>query len=338
MNRGLSNTTKYQRPYGIVKGVIINRLMTSPPPIKNYCIPAPSAPSSLKLVTKVIKAVTTPLEYISCSCPDSHEPSSFALQCLAKEPHVMVIPKNFVPPPFEKPMDWKLIRKLNKLSRPQPPKNQRTHSERVYNAVGEYEAFTVPITKDKDGPLEHHYINVFPEMIEKVKYRYTKKIQDMIENLIILAVDRLVIKKLLDDVEKYKVTKDEDPVNVFDIFCCYTYAVSRCIIDDLSAVYKVLVIIKQGIVNLWQQSGMKKSERQWFLMLNNLSCMTHDNAMNKIAAEIEHVEMKLVSVRNNIRDAGDEEECGLLWKQFAELKSIRNDLNQKKKKLLTVLL
>lgn len=249
----------------------------------------------------------------------------------------MVIPKNFTPPPPDEPIDWKLMWKLNKLSRPRPPKNKCTHFEWVYNALGGYEAFTVPITRDKNGPLEHHYMNVFPEMIEKVKYRYTKKIQDMIENLIILAVDRLVIKKLLDDVEKYKVTKDEDPVNVFDIFCCYTYAVSRCIIDDLSAVYKVLVIIKQGLVNLWQQSGMKKVERQWFVMLNNLVCVIHDNAMNKITAGIEHMEMQLLTLRNNIRDAGDEEEGGL-WKEFAELKSSRNDLILKKKKLLTVLL
>ena len=217
----------------------------------------------------------------------------------------MVIPKNFTPPPPDEPIDWKLMWKLNKLSRPRPPKNKCTHFEWVYNALGGYEAFTVPITRDKNGPLEHHYMNVFPEMIEKVKYRYTKKIQDMIENLIILAVDRLVIKKLLDDVEKYKVTKDEDPVNVFDI--------------------------------LWQQSGMKKAERQWFVMLNNLVCVIHDNAMNKITAGIEHMEMQLLTLRNNIRDAGDEEEGGL-WKEFAELKSSRNDLILKKKKLLTVLL
>jgi hypothetical protein len=159
----------------------------------------------------------------------------------------------------------------------------------------------------------------------------------MIQGLLELAIDSFVIKKLLDDVEKYKVTKDEDPVNVFDTICRYTYVAATSRIDDASVLYKILVIIKQDVVNLRTQLGMKNTERQWFVMLNNLVCVIHDNAMNKITAEIEHMEMQLLTVRNNIRDAGDEEE-GVLWKEFAELKSSRNDLIVKKKKLLTVLL
>jgi len=345
MNRGLSNTTAYQRPYGIVKGVCISRLPITPIPIRRYSVPRPSAvfppppPSKLLWTTKkaTVLQPKTPLEYISCPCPDSHQPSPLVLRCQAAEPHVMVMPKNFTPPPPEEPIDWKLMWKLNKLSRPRPPKNKCVHFEWVYNAVGEYEAFTVPITRDENGPLEHHYMKVFPEMIMKVKSDSMKRLTDMIQGLLELAIDSFVIKKLLDDVEKYKVTKDEDPVNVFDTICRYTYVAATSRIDDASVLYKILVIIKQDVVNLRTQLGMKKAERQWFVMLNNLVCVIHDNAMNKIAAEIEHMEMQLLTVRNNIRDAGDEEE-GVLWKEFAELKSSRNDLIVKKKKLLTVLL
>lgn len=332
MNRGLSNnnnTTLHKRPYGIMKCVCTSRLpILLPRPSAVYPPPPPKK-------TIVFQQPMTPLEYISCPCPDSHQPSASVLQCQEKEHHVMVMPKNFIPPPPEEPIDWKFIWNLNKRTRPQPPKNQSTRFEWVKNAVGVNEAFAVPITKDKNGPLVHHYMNVFVEMILKVKNKCMKRLTVMIQGLIELAVNHFDIKKVLDDVNKYQVVKDEEPVNVFDTICRYSYVVANSPVDDESVVYKVLIIIKQDVVNLQTHLGVKKSERQWFLMLNDLTRLILDNEVDKITIEMQYMDKKLSFVRDNIQNAGDESG---LWKEFAELKSTRNDLNQKKKKLLTVLI
>lgn len=315
----------------------MRRYSASNPPAGYTPLPTPKFVLPKKVT--VIQPMK-PLEYISCPCPDSHKPSSLILRCREKEPHVMVMPKNFSPPPPEEPIDWKLIWKLNKLTRPQPPKNDVLVFQevimRIKNDDGTYREFedliAYPLTKIDNRPLNHHFMFVFKEMVMKINVKTVELLTSMIQGLIEVAVDMMVVTKLLDDVKTYEVVPATEPVNLYDTFCRYTYLAETTTVDDESILYKIFVIIKQDVINFWIQLGCIGADTKWLSLMKNLTRVIRDSAVQKITIETEALNTQLTLARHKIGDEGTVD----MWKEFAELKSSRNHLIRKKNYLIAL--
>ena len=156
----------------------------------------------------------------------------------------------------------------------------------------------------------------------------------MIQGVIEVAVDMMVVTKLLDDVETYEVVAVAEPVNVFDTICRYTYLAEASNVDDESILYKTLVIIKQDVINFWKQLGCENAETKWLSLMSNLTRLIRDSVVKKLNAQIKALNPQLTYMRNNIN--GTNEEICDQWNEFVRVKNVRNDLIRKKKKLMAL--
>jgi hypothetical protein len=120
---------------------------------------------------------------------------------------------------------------------------------------------------------------------------------------------------------------------LFDTLCAFTNLAAKTAFDDESIMYKVLVLIKQDVVNFWDQLGCEYSGTRWLALMYDLRRALVKNGLEKINREIDSTIKEANNAYDSIQNAEGMEACDC-WNEYIRLNRLRKDVLVPKKKYL----
>ena len=294
MNRGLSTSGKYQKPFGCIPRVHCQRRIYMPTatllPSKVFVPSSPLPPSPPHEVLQevkrkhyhskvIIKATQWDvLEYDVAF--KTEERTKFCLLAADKE----VRSNEAIP--F---VDWDFIRELHKLPERLPGptpiskskykclKNCMTEVQWVQNGLGDFDWYEVPLTKwpkYHGEAVDHQFFYVFQELIKHVERESCNKIMAILNSLLQIAFR--VIKPLLEAINNYQVKEVSEPIYLFDtVISCQKvlddYLIYNLVMDE-KMFLQIICTIKQDIITFWRQQDRRRTDtlQRWDTFINGI--------------------------------------------------------------------
>lgn len=295
MNRGLSTSGKYQKPFGCIPRVHCQRRIYMPTatllPSKVFVPSSPLPPSPPHEVLQevkrkhyhskvIIKATQWDvLEYYDVALK-TQDRTKFCLLAAEKE----VRSNEAIP--F---VDWDFIRELHKLPERQPGptpiskskykclKNCMTEVQWVQNGLGDFDWYEVPLTKwpkYHGEAVDHQFFYVFQELIKHVERESCNKIMAILNSLLQIAFR--VIKPLLEAINNYQVKEVSEPIYLFDtVISCQKvlddYLIHNLVMDE-KMFLQIICTIKQDIITFWRQQDKRRTDtlQRWDTFINGI--------------------------------------------------------------------
>lgn len=333
MNRGLTLLPVYQRPYPIVKSVVVTRSLATFKPIPSVPTPPPfPLPQPVQVRKKPDLTVKKPEAYdaqIICRVPCVSVHDDSKSQCYSSVPHDMVLTK-WMKLDEERPIDWEQIRKMNNLPKhPRPPKNDNV----IYVWING-EPFPLIFARQGGKQCSHQFMNAFPEMKKKQEVKALRELSYKLHCILEVTMENNYTQPFLQAVKNHEVIIIPEVVNLWDV----VWDFEKCLETDSSnsghVELKGTFIIKQGLMNHWVQCGVKDLNKKWDMMIKEMVQIT-------IQGQIAFVENEVKEMSRIFRQKGfdltNPEIDGInCWSDKMEVKRILMVLKKKKESLLAL--
>lgn len=332
MNRGLTTTAKYQKPFGFVRPAALNRLyglkhrsslplvpppvLPPPPPVKSI-IPQKTRQDPHQVSFDDAKVISYSLGN------KSHRFGYFPWMVIENSEN------DFVQP------DWDRIKKLNDLStKPKPPKNAVLISEWINGEQYQYPWTYILSACGKKRPVNHQFMFVFKELLLKTRVDAVERISLMLKGILELALDKQYVRELLAAVETHIVCIDLERYNLYDTICDYTYMLEN---EDNDAVEeRTLFIIKTGLMNYWLHSGDRDCMERWDFMIHGMLQKLIQIKVEEISNGAEDLRKEMREARVKVDHYTEGEDPIDNWNYYMDKKKLLMEWKKKKEYMLSL--
>ena len=346
MYRGLTLLPRYQRPYPIVKSVVVTRSLATFKPIPSFPTPPPfPLPHPVQVRKKPDLTVKKPESFddqIICRVPCVSVHDESMSQCYSSVPHDMVLTK-WMTLDEERPIDWEEIRKMNNLPkdpippknslpwRPEPPKNSYVAFEWING-----EPFPFIVACQGGRQFSHQFMYAFQEMKKKQEVKALRELSYKLHCILEVTMENNYTQPFLQALKNHEVVIIPEVVNLWDV----VWDFERCLETDSSnsghVELKGAFIIKQGLKNYWVQCGVKDLSKKWDVMIKEMVQITIQGQIAFVENEANEIRLILRKKRLDLDNPEIEKDAIDSWNDYMDVKNNLMVLKKKKESLLAL--
>lgn len=334
MNRGLTLLPVYQRPYPIVKNVVVTRSLATFKPIPSVPTPPPFPLPPVQVKRKKHLIMKKPESYddqIICRVPCVSVHDDSKSQCYSSVPHDMVLTK-WMRLDEERPIDWEEIRKMNNLPKhPRPPKNRYVAFEWING-----EPFPFIISCQGGKQFSHQFMYAFQEMKKKQEMKALRELSYKLHCILEVTMENNYTQPFLQALKNHEVMIIPEVVNLWDV----VWDFEKCLETDSSnsghVELKGAFIIKQGLMNHWVQCGVKDLNKKWDVMIKEMVQITIQGQIAFVENEANEIRLILRRKRQELDNPEIEKNAIDSWNDYIEVKNNLMIVKKKKESLLAL--